>query len=162
VTRPLHLRRFRGFTLVEVLIAVALNAVLLIALAMAFNGSANGITRGNQSNDAVGTARLALDRMLTELRTCDEPVVTATSVRLKAEDFSEQRTYSFDEEAALLTMTIHDGAEVEPVVVLARNVTSAAFSTADDTVSIRITVGTGDTAVFMTGSATPRRFVTYE
>ncbi len=59
----------QGFTLVEVLVSLAISALLLCALAVAFDASAMNYQENRDFYDAVNRARQALARMTTQLRT---------------------------------------------------------------------------------------------
>jgi prepilin-type N-terminal cleavage/methylation domain-containing protein len=154
----------RGFTLVEVLIAIAVTSILMVGLASAVDAFASAM----RANDAIAVrsnaARAAMDRMLSETRTCAEPIVGATSLELKPENFDEKRTYAFNATTKQLTMTVQQNiVDVpNPVVVVARDVSSATFRTDGKSVSITLVIGTGANAVTLSGSATPRRFLTYQ
>ena len=58
-----------GFTLVEVLISLAISALLMAAVAAAFNAAAMGYQDNRDIYNAINNARQALNRMTTELRT---------------------------------------------------------------------------------------------
>jgi prepilin-type N-terminal cleavage/methylation domain-containing protein len=61
--------RGRGFTLIEVLIGLAISAILLAAVAVAFSGSLSSYRENEKMFWAVNNARQALTRMTTDLRT---------------------------------------------------------------------------------------------
>jgi prepilin-type N-terminal cleavage/methylation domain-containing protein len=66
-TRP---KKFTaGFTLVEVLVALAITGVLLAAIAVAFNASIINYRENEDIFKTVNSARQALTRMTTQLRT---------------------------------------------------------------------------------------------
>jgi len=60
-----------GFTLAELLIALAIAAILLVAVAVAFNASAVNYQQNEDIFKAVNSARQALFRITTQLRTAD-------------------------------------------------------------------------------------------
>jgi len=59
----------RGFTIVECLIGLAISAVLLTAVAVAFNASVVNYRENEQMYQAINNARQALTRMTSQLRT---------------------------------------------------------------------------------------------
>ena len=59
----------QGFTLVEVLISLAISALLLTAIAAAFNASVMNYQENRDLYNGVNRARQALARMTTQLRT---------------------------------------------------------------------------------------------
>lgn len=67
------MKRFKsyrsGFTLVEVLISLAISALLMAAVAAAFNAAAMGYQDNRDIYNAINNARQALNRMTAELRT---------------------------------------------------------------------------------------------
>jgi len=62
-------RYHRGFTIVELLIALAITAILLTAIAVAFNASIINYTENQNIFKAINNARQALSRITTEVRT---------------------------------------------------------------------------------------------
>ncbi len=56
-----------GFTLLEVLVAIAILAVAMAATLQAFSGGLDATRRGEAANEALSTARSLLDRVGTEL-----------------------------------------------------------------------------------------------
>ncbi len=58
-----------GFTIAELLIALAISAMLLVAIAVAFNASAVNYQQNEDIFKVVNNARQALFRMTTQLRT---------------------------------------------------------------------------------------------
>jgi prepilin-type N-terminal cleavage/methylation domain-containing protein len=59
----------RGFTIVEMLIALAITAILLTAIAVAFNASIINFNENQKIFKAINSARQALSRITTEVRT---------------------------------------------------------------------------------------------
>ncbi|UCD49059.1 MAG: prepilin-type N-terminal cleavage/methylation domain-containing protein [Phycisphaerales bacterium] len=60
-----------GFTMVECLIGLAISAMLLTALTVAFNASIINFRENEKMFESVNNARQALTRMTSELRTAD-------------------------------------------------------------------------------------------
>ena len=58
-----------GFTIVEMLIALAITAILLTAIAVAFNASIINYTENQNIFKAINQARQALSRITTQVRT---------------------------------------------------------------------------------------------
>lgn len=68
-TKPAHARRLRlGVGLVEMLISLAITAALLTATAIALDASFNAYRTNQENGDLTQRARLAMHRMLTEIR----------------------------------------------------------------------------------------------
>jgi prepilin-type N-terminal cleavage/methylation domain-containing protein len=71
----MNLRRSKsnsGFTLVEVLLSLAILGMLLAAAALAFNASATNYSENEAMFKAMNTARQALLRITTEIRTAQD------------------------------------------------------------------------------------------
>lgn len=65
------LRKSRGFTLIEIIIAVVLGAMLMTALATAFDASVKNYSSNDNIFKSMNMARQALQRMTTAVRTAD-------------------------------------------------------------------------------------------
>ncbi|HUV65893.1 MAG TPA: type II secretion system protein [Sedimentisphaerales bacterium] len=65
------IKRKTGFTLVEVLLAVAIGGMLLAAVAFAFNASAINCRENEEIFKTINNARQAMLRMTSQLRTAD-------------------------------------------------------------------------------------------
>ena len=62
-------RHNRGFTLVELLIVLVITGLLLTAVAVAFNAAAKNYTENENIFKTINSARQALSRMTTQIRT---------------------------------------------------------------------------------------------
>lgn len=69
----------RGFTIVECLIGLAISAMLLTALAVAFNASVINFRENEDMFRTMNNARQALTRMTSQLRTGHAALLTAPS-----------------------------------------------------------------------------------
>ena len=165
----------RGFTVVECLIALAISAVLLTAVAVAFNASVMNYTENENTFWAVNNARQALARMTAEIRTAGylpDPAhvetflsVVQTSPANKCEFYTsagEFRTYEYRSATHKLYL-IKGGQEY----VLCDNIVVATFTkvAADTTraksVQIMLTVRSGDMQRTLSAAATVRRTPAY-
>ena len=70
-----------GFTLVEVLMSLAISALLLTSLAIAFNASATNYQENQAAVEVVSSARQALVRMTTQLRTGSGIAITESNTK---------------------------------------------------------------------------------
>jgi prepilin-type N-terminal cleavage/methylation domain-containing protein len=61
--------QYQGFTLVELLMALAISSLLLSGLGMAFSASMTSYNVNKDTYEGLNNARLALARMVSELRT---------------------------------------------------------------------------------------------
>ncbi|MCP4454462.1 MAG: prepilin-type N-terminal cleavage/methylation domain-containing protein, partial [Planctomycetes bacterium] len=64
-----RLEHNQGFTLVELLMALAISSLLLSGLGVAFNASMTSYSVNTDTYEGLNNARLALARMVSELRT---------------------------------------------------------------------------------------------
>lgn len=71
-----------GFTLVELLIALALMAALLSALAAGVHASLQNYDENDKIAQTTQTSRAVLDRLSSDIRTADDLTTTATSVTI--------------------------------------------------------------------------------
>jgi len=89
-------RYHRGFTIVELLIALAITAILLTAIAVAFNASIINYTENQNIFKAINSARQALSRITTEVRTAKMVVPDnndPTRCEVQCADGSTYHTY---------------------------------------------------------------------
>jgi prepilin-type N-terminal cleavage/methylation domain-containing protein len=158
--------RRAGLTLVECMIALAITAMLLTAVAAAFTAASSAINQNDQFFQCTQTARVALNRIVTQVRRgAVDDTSTSTSLHLIT-DTGTDVTYTYDATSQLLNMTIHaNGADT--TYVLARNVASCSFSLQTGTdfagrscvteVAVSITVKVGSNSIGLSGSGAPRR-----
>jgi prepilin-type N-terminal cleavage/methylation domain-containing protein len=153
-----------GFTIVECLIGLAISAVLLTAVAFAFNASIVNYRENEQMYQAVNSARQSLMRMTSQLRTGDR--IEPTDPDNRCSFFTaanENITYEFrsaDHKLYLITNSNHRE------YVLCDNVTAARFTKTltDDgmgldckSVQISLTVHSGDFQRTLCAAAVIRR-----
>ena len=155
-----------GFTVVECLIGLAISAMLMTALAVAFNASIVNYQENEAMFESVNNARQALTRMTSELRTADDVSFFAPGnqcVFLTAT--SELLTYEYrDADNTLYLIKNATGDEY----TLCDDVTAASFdkTQADDdpndskSVLISMTVQTGDRERTLSAAAVVRRALT--
>jgi prepilin-type N-terminal cleavage/methylation domain-containing protein len=159
-----------GFTIVEVLVSLAVMAILLAAVAVAFNASIINYQENDDIFKAINSARQALTRMTTQLRTAN-PEFGAVNLLDPNNRCSlhtatnENITYEFraasDPEYpnTLLLITNNNGNKY----VLCNNVTDVTFVKTPDghgdckSVQISITVAAGDIQRTLSAAAVIRR-----
>jgi len=151
--------RAAGFTVVECLISLAICAMLMTAVAVAFNASLVNFRENEEMFQSINSARQALTRMTTQLRTADavDPNVSATQCSFFP-PASEDITYEFraaDKKLYLIT----NGNEY----TLCDNVTDASFTRTLATngepksVLISLTVQCGSSTRTLSAAAVVRR-----
>ena len=84
-------RQVAGFTIAEVLVCLAIFALILTAVATAFSAAGNNYNQNRDMSDAMNTARLALTRMTTEMRSAkaiadDDPAGQCSIITSNSED----------------------------------------------------------------------------
>ena len=152
----------RGFTIVELLLALAIGAMLLVAVAVAFNASAMNYQENEAIFKTINNARQALLRMTSQLRTARgvAPNAPANECTLMTADWKD-RTYRYDSgQDRLYLRTNSDGQQY----VLCENVTAMNFSktlTNDGldckSVQISMTVAHGNVQRTVSAAAVIRR-----
>lgn len=153
-----------GFTLAEVLLSLVIAGILLAAVATAFNASIVNYQENEDIFVAVNSARQALFRITTQLRTAiavdpNAPINECTLITSDGEDISYWYKYADDK---LYLVTNSDGQEY----VLCENVTAATFTkdtVVEDmqikvtSVQISMTVMSGDEQRTVASAAVIRR-----
>jgi prepilin-type N-terminal cleavage/methylation domain-containing protein len=151
-----------GFTIAELLIALAISAMLLVAVAVAFNASAVNYQENEDIFRTINNARQALFRMTSQLRTAD--AVNPAAPNNECSFFTaagENITYQFrNAENKLYLITNIDSNEY----VLCDNVTAMTFTKTltDDgldckSVQISMTVASGNVQKTISAAAAIRR-----
>lgn len=120
-------RMWSGFTLVELLLALAISAMLLTAIGVAFNASALNYQENEKIFKTINNARQALFRMTTQLRTANmvKPDPNVSNECSFFTSAGEDLTYQFrSADNKLYLITNSDGQEY----VLCDNVQAMNFS----------------------------------
>jgi len=126
--------RRTGFTLVELLLALAITAILLTAVALAFNASVINYRENEDIFKAINNARQSLFRITSQLRTAtlvdDTAPANECSMRTAAtmsHPSGENITYRYDNTARVLYLITKDDLTDEDYV-LCSNVNSVTFT----------------------------------
>jgi len=162
-TRPT--KSTAGFTIAELLIALAVTGILLAAVAVAFNASSINYRENEDIFKTINKARQALSRITTQIRTGlvdPNDVVSEDRCKLLCADGSEI-TYRYDSADNKLYLHDHDtGTDY----VLCDNVKAMSFiktPTADGSdvksVQISITVASGDIERTVSAAAVVRKIL---
>ncbi len=150
-----------GFTIAELLIALAISAMLLVAVAVAFNASAVNYQENEDIFRTINNARQALFRMTSQLRTANAVDPAANNECSFITAAGEDITYQFrSAENKLYLITNIDSNEY----VLCDNVTAMTFTKTptDDvldckSVQISMTVVSGNVQKTISAAAVIRR-----
>ena len=155
----------KGFTLVEIMIALTIVSLLLTATAVAFNASMINFRENENMFKAVNTARQTLLRITTELRTAENVAIGEPSTRCSMHTAAgNDITYNYDADAQILYLITNDGVDGNDYV-MCKNVTAISFdrvTVPDDASSIRsvqitITVSSGTVTETLSAATMIRR-----
>ena len=155
-----------GFTIVELLLALAITGVLLAAVAVAFNASIINYRENEDIFKTINSARQALFRITTQLRTADAvepsaPVNECTLITAAGDDI----TYQYNNGDNKLYLITNDDL-FDSDYVLCENVTAMTFTkdaVIEDmqikvkSVQISMTVVSGDIVQTVSSAAVVRR-----
>ena len=157
----------KAFSIVELLIALAITAILMVAVASAFEASIVNYSQNEDIFRTVNTARQALLRMTTEIRTATEVLMNSepsSQCTFLLADGVTDITYKYDSSEMKLYLVDNDSGQE---YVLCDNVTAMSFSkgTAFDkdgleyvkSVQISITVVSGSESRTVSAAAVIRR-----
>lgn len=154
-----------GFTMAELLIALAITGLILTAVAMAFNASVMNYRENENIFKVVNGARQALTRMTTDIRTAQavDPNEPSTQCSLITADGSDI-TYQYNSTDDKLYLVTNDDLS-DSNYVLCDNVTAATFqrevvttpSTYVKSVQISMTVESGNVQRTLSAAAVIRR-----
>ena len=157
-----RLNHHSGFTLVELLMALAISALLLSGLGIAFSASMTSYTVNKETYNGLNNARLGLSRMVSELRTgyWVDPNAGLSQCNFYTAD-GHDIGYDYRSEDKTLYIVTHDD---NSEYVLCRDVESATFTkipTEDSgdcqSVHIDLTVSSGSVQQTFSQSVAIRR-----
>ena len=164
--RPRPTVRRAGLGLIECMIALAIASALLTAVAAAFSATTDAMQENDTFFQATHTGRIALNRILTQVRRglVDENS-TASNLRIIT-DAGLDVSYRVDGATSQLMLITNDDT-TDPDYVLARHLQNCSFTTQLGTnhegdgcvarVSVVLSVKVGNNQILLTGSAAPRR-----
>jgi prepilin-type N-terminal cleavage/methylation domain-containing protein len=173
-----------GLSLVELMISLAITAMLLTAVAAAYSASASAIEVNERFFRATQAARVSMHQLVTDIRRCDSVTVADNRIEvwrpleLLPDDGSElSRIYTYDPVEQKLILNIVDVEDnVSPNYVIARNVVAARFvpelrpevvngaPTGVNIVfrvTIELNVRVDTNTIRLSGSAVPRKAMIY-
>lgn len=161
-----HTKYKAGFTIVELLIALALSAMLLAAVAVAINASATNYQQNEDIFKVVNNARQALFRITSQLRTASavDPAAPSNECTMIT-SAGENITYQYNSTDGKLYLITNDDL-TDPDYVLCDNVTALNCTKATEvvdtltivkSVQISLTVVSDDVQKTISAAATIRR-----
>jgi len=159
-----HTKYRHGFSLAELLLALAITAILLTAVAIAFNASVINYSENEDIFRTINNARQALSRITSQIRTADavdpNPAANRCSLITANGDDITYQYNSGDKKLYLIDNTSGNG------YTLCDNVTAMTFTkniaikgslTYVKSVQISITVASGDAQRTVSAAAVVRR-----
>jgi type II secretory pathway pseudopilin PulG len=156
-----NLRR-RGMTLIDTMISLAISSSLLVAVGAAFNSASKAIQYNDQFTQAVQSARISINQIMTEVRRSSQyPIVSADNKTIDMMTYGlEHRIYVYLPNNTL-TITREN---VNPWITntIASNVADCKFYDDGKSITMNVTVRVGGNQMVLCGSATPRRSVAYQ
>lgn len=171
----------RGLSIVEVMISLTISAFLLVAVAAAYNASANAVEMNDRFFRATQAGRVTLNQLLTEIRRADfvycaptyDSIIVTRPKQNKLTD-EDSREFKYDPVAKKITLQIYykntaGTTWTSPAYSLASNVELAKFgppdkitdATGEHDVRVPVTVDVkiGGNSVRLSGSSGPRRLL---
>jgi type II secretory pathway pseudopilin PulG len=166
-----------GLSLVEIMVSLAISAMLLTAAAVAFNVSSDVVQENEEFFRASQAARVSLHQMLTNIRRGSVNLAASGSnaVRLVTapegtQTVGDDITYTYNSTTKTLMLVTNDN-NSDADYPLASNVQSLSFDVEQGTdynnaqcvsrVNIAIKVRVGTNEVTLSGSAAPRKNLRY-
>jgi len=156
-----------GFSLVEILLALVITAMLMAAVAVAFNASITNYKQNQNIFNNINSARQALYRITTQIRTANavDPNAPANECSFFTSDGNDI-TYRYDNtDCKLYLMTNNNPSD--PNYLLCDNITAMSFTQDTDTddqgdpyvksVQISLTIGHGNIQQTLSAAAVIRR-----
>ena len=155
-----------GFTVVECLIGLVISAMLMTALAVAFNASIINFRENETMFESINSARQALNRMTSQLRTANGVQFTSPANQcVFLSSASELLTYEYRDASHSTDPNTLVLIKSGTAYTLCDNVTAASFSKTQadgdpndsKSVLISLTVQTGDIQRSLSAAAVVRR-----
>jgi competence protein ComGF len=149
-------------TLIDTMLSLAISSSLLVAVGAAFNASSKAIQYNDQFAQAVQSARISINQIMTEVRrSSGYPTVSVDNKSIDMMTYGlEHRIYVYLPNQTL-TITREN---VNPWITntIATNVTDCKFYDDGKSITMNVTVKVGNNQMVLCGSATPRRSVVYQ
>ena len=169
-------RKRAGFTLVEVMLSLAIMAVIMAAVGAAMHGAFLAYAENNKIAQVTQTARSVLHRMMQEVRTAEAVTSTATSVSVVPPDNAEGLSlivYELTNGTLFYKRTVNGEVLTEPVVGAGDGVTIQNFTVWRETatdgegveyttrLTARLDISAGANRLDVSAAVCPRRNMTF-
>jgi prepilin-type N-terminal cleavage/methylation domain-containing protein len=159
-----HIKQCRAFTIAELLVSMAIMAMILTAVAVAFSASATNLEENKEIYQNTTMARMALTRMTTQIRTAAAVQTTTAGTVLDFNDINGTR-YFFHYDSGAKKLYVDTGARTN--ILLCENVKELTFipktgkdsknNTVVQNVRIQMSVSSGDNDANVATSVTVRK-----
>lgn len=163
------MHRRRGVSLIELMIALAITAVLLTAVAAAFDAGFDSYKENQQLADAVQSGRILIHRITSQARNSTYLRVNDTGYLIQIEVVGDDWQYNYlylpDSDAVYLarmnldTLTWETMGTVQNVTTW--SIPTSQWKTNPDRLTLSLTVSQGGNTATLTGSATPRQTIAF-
>ena len=158
--------RPRGLSLVEIMISLAICAMLLTAVGTAFVASSKVIEHNDRFARAAQAARISVNFIMNDVRKAQVPdsgtsgLVEDERLEVTVGDGGTLVKRTYAKVGTDLMMTV-DHPTTPQTVRLAGNIDALKFTTDGTAVSMIVTVKVDTNQVTLSGSAMPRRLMTF-
>lgn len=156
----------KGFTLVEIILALTITAFLLVTIAAAFNASSQNYSENKQYCRQINNMRQAISRMTRQIRTAqaidpDAPLNQCSMITSDNEDI----TYLYNSDTRKLFLRTNDST-TDPDFLLCEDVHSLTFTKTTETVDgvtevksvqIEMVAEENGKKYYLSASSVPRR-----
>ncbi len=165
----------RAFTLVEVLLSIAITAMLLTALGAAVHTSVQGYTENEKISNMTQSGRTVLARIVRDIRTCDAVDANSTLITIIPADANGPQQVQYEYTGGLLyyRRTVNSVTTSSVLLGSGNNVSISSFTISRTTgadwknlscikdISLKLVLNVGGQTMTVTASASPRRNQTF-
>ena len=174
--------RRRGLSIAELMISLSISSFLLVAVAAAYNASADAVEVNDRFFRATQAGRVTMNQVLTEIRRAEsvlcsvagDSIIVTRPLETRAATNEEWREYKYNPATKTVTLQIcFKNAGVvssSPLYTMSRNVTACSFGPPDKItksdgtqwetrVPVTVEVAVGYNKVRLSGAGSPRRVV---
>lgn len=164
-----NMARYRGIGLIEMLIALSISAVLLLAVGMAFQASFSNYAENQQIVEATQDTRLVLHRLMTQARRSSYLNVSyqGRMIQVETPDDDYQYIYTYvPADCRILLSRMNMTTRATESIGTVDNVTNFVVPSAQwvenpARLTLSMTIRCGSNESTLTGSAVPRSTISF-